>query len=308
MNELPFFNRLLGRQVELPPISEATFEALVDVIQCVVSEAVNVLGFSGVFVVFDNLENLTESELGAALISFRDTLFSIDKIWWILIGQSGLGSLVQALDPRVFERITGSGIEMQPVRLSELEEAIAKRVTAFHVAENGKAPLPETVHRELFEASSGEMRFVFKYSHSICTKFVERLRAEVVKVLTENGEKVTKESVADRFNVAIGEDMIQEQIDEEVAMSILKDIVRSEIDGLFLKPKEIQVLKQVGDKGRARASDYRDFGIKTMQDFSSNYLSKMWSQKLLIREQEGRSVYYRLRGASRLYFELGLNS
>ena len=89
------------------------------------------------------------------LISFRDTLFSIPNLWWVLIGQSGLGSLIQSLDPRVFERISGSGIEVRPIELDELDKAIAIRVSRFHKSGSAKAPLPIETHKQLFEASFG---------------------------------------------------------------------------------------------------------------------------------------------------------
>ena len=43
-----------------------------------------------------------------------------------------------------------------------------------------------------------------------------------------------------------------------------------------------------------------------MQDFSSNYLTKLYHQNLLTREQEGKAVKYRLRGIAQLSYTFGL--
>jgi hypothetical protein len=239
------------------------------------------------------------------LISFRDTVFSISNIWWVLIGQSGLGSLIQSLDPRVFERISGSGIEIKPVELEELDRAISLRVSRFHNSGKEVAPLPKTTHAELFQASFGEMRFVFKYSNSICVKFVEGMRASVMGAFKG---KPLQDRLRLAIDEAIASHMINHQIPHERAVEYLKAIIQAELGGLFLKSKEKEVLVKIGQIGKARASDYKEFSIKTMQDFSSNYLTKMWQQHLLVREQEGRAVYYRLRGIAMLSHKFGLLS
>jgi len=134
------FGGNFGRSVDLPGIADATLEMIADALSVISSEVVSVLGFSSCVIALDNLENLSDEELGRMLISFRDTLFSIPSLWWILIGQSGLGSLIQSLDPRVFERTTGSGIEIKPIELDEFDQAIAARVSKFHKSGQGKAP------------------------------------------------------------------------------------------------------------------------------------------------------------------------
>lgn len=304
--EILGFGGSFGRHVELPSVNDISFESITDAITCLVSEVVSVFAFEGVVIALDNLENLEEETLGRLLISFRDTLFSIENLWWILIGQSGLGSFVQSLDPRVFERMTGSGIEIKPITLDELDEAIRRRVQRFHTRPEGKAPLPKSIHKVLFEASFGEMRFVFKYSNTICTKFVEDLRDKVTKMGRSQKIEITRPAITELFDKAIGTHLVENQIAHEQALALLKQIIKSELDGLFLKDKEKKVLHAIGEKGKARAKDYKDFGVKTMQNFSSNYLSKFRHQNLLIREQEGRAVNYRLRGVAQISSSFGL--
>jgi len=298
-----------GRTAQLPKSSDASFEAIADALSAISSEIVTTLGFESTVVALDNLENLSEEQLGSMLISFRDTLFSIPNVWWILIGQSGLGSLIQSLDPRVFERTAGSGIEVRPIELGELHEAIAIRVSKFHRSKGGKPPLTEETHKRLYEASFGEMRFVFKYSNSICAKFVENVREGVLNtpaMKASQSKPQFKKIFEAALNVAIGQMLINSQMTHQQAASNLRKIVESELRGLYLNNKEIAVLEAIGKSGQARASEFKNFPVRSMQDFSSNYLTKLHRQSLLTRKQEGRAVNYRLRGIAQLCHSFGL--
>lgn len=299
----------IGRSVTLPPISNATFEALADAVCALSSEVDNYLHKDCAVIALDNIENLDEKTLGNILISFRDTLFSVPNLWWVLVGQSGLGSLIQSLDPRVFERTAGSGIEIKPIELEEMHEAISLRVKKFHRSRNGAAPLSKKMHEKLYTASFGEMRFVFKYSNSICTKHVETTRNEVLN--SDEFKKMQsnpgfKDEFTKVLNEVIAHHMINSHIPDLTADGHLRRIVESELSGYQLKNKEKEVLRIIGERGKARASDWKDFSLKSMQDFSSNYLSKLYHQNLLVRKQEGRAVNYRLRGIAHLAESCGL--
>lgn len=148
------------------------------------------------------------------------------------------------------------------------------------------------------------MRFVFKYSNAICVKFVEDLRKRVIAFQKAKGG--SSGGFEEALNNVIASDMINNQIPHETAIANLRKIVESELNGLFLKPKEKQVLKTIGDQGNARASDFKKYSLKTMQDFSGNYLTRFYQQNLLVREQEGRAVNYRLRGIALLSHSFGL--
>lgn len=299
----------LGRTSQLPKASDASFEAIADAVMAMSSEAVATLGFHSVAIALDNLENLSDEQLGSMLISFRDTLFSIPNVWWVLIGQSGLGSLIQSLDPRVFERTTGSGIEIRPIEIGELHEAIAIRVSRFHNSKGGKSPLTEETHKRLYEASFGEIRFVLKYSNSICAKFVEEARHQVLSLPTIKAlqnKPQFKKAFETAINTSIGRALIDKQLAHSKAASFLRKIVENELQGLYLNGKEMAVLEALGKAGHARASDFKSFPVRSMQDFSSNYLTKLHRQNLLTRKQEGRTVTYRLRGIAQLSHAFGL--
>lgn len=287
------FGGNFGREVTLPSASEISFEGLRDAIEAVVSGIVEKLGFDGTFVALDNIENLDDSQLGKLLITFRDTLFMIPHVWWVLIGQSGLGSLIQTLDPRVSDRLSGTGLELQPLSFEQLEEAIGLRVKRFSKYPNPNSPLPTEIHRRLYDAAHGEIRFVFRYSHEICTKFVQWVRQQVKGGATAN---------------LIASELINNQIPTQLADQLLREIVTQEFDGLSLRPQDRKILRTIAEKGEARPREYAEFGLNSTQDFYSNYISKLHSQHLLSRRQQGKAVYYRLRGIAAMAFELGLLS
>lgn len=79
----------------------------------------------------------------------------------------------------------------------------------------------------------------------------------------------------------------------------MKNIITEEFNVLHLSTKEKLVLKKIGELSKVKSSDYslfNPYGIKTMQLFTSNYLTKFHEQYLLQKRQEGKVLTYELRG------------
>lgn len=289
-----------GREVNLPSISETTYETLVELLTTISEDIVNELGFSSSFIVLDNIENLHTEDLEYCLTTFRDTLFTIPNIWWVLIGQSGLSSLIQTTTPKVFQRLSSS-IELKPISIENLIRAVDLRVARFHVGQKGTSPISKKIYLKLFESSNGEIRFVFNYCHDICINLVQTVRQYVVQKDIKGMKK--------NFDELMGDYIVDKQIDDNFANSCLERIIKEEFHGLHLTQKDKQVLKRIGELKRVKPSDYQLFknlGITTMQGFMKNYLSKLHEQYLLQRRQEGKTVTYELRGISVFTLEYGL--
>lgn len=289
-----------GREVNLPSSAEVTFETLVEILRNLAQEVINQLGLTGSFIALDNIENLHEEDLKDYLATFRDTLFLIPNIWWVVIGQSGLSSLIQSSNPKVFQRLSGS-IELKPISVEDLIKAVNIRVSRFHDSVKfGKSPITTEVYLKLFESSNGEIRFVFKYCQTICIHLVQSVR----NILKSKNALIDDKS----FHKEMGKFLIKQQIDNEYSMLCLKEIIEEEFDGLFLSVTEKQVLKQIGELHKVKPSDFqkfKDFGIKTMQKFTKDYLTKLRDLNLLLRRQEGKIVTYELRGISVFAIEFG---
>ncbi len=285
------------RPVTLPPaFSNVDFESLQDILRVIVEEIVLDLGFHGTFIVLDNIENLEKEEIVKLFVGFRDTLFSLPKIWWIIIGQAGLSSLIKTEVPKVYERLSGVGLDLQPIALPEMHEAIEKRVQRFHESGDGKAPLPEVVHRLLYSVSDGEIRFVFKYSQEICTQFIAGIRA---KLLKQTRSRLTPAMLDD----ALGRVLVKGLIPTDMAMGVLKHIVKQEIQTLAITAKERSILAMIGKNGSARASDFLSYDVESPGVFSSNYLIKLYKGSLLVRSMQGKSFVYQLSAMLRLAAE-----
>lgn len=292
------FGGNFGSTLNLPRLSEASFENIQESIEYLVSDVSKKLKFSGIFVALDNVENIDDQQLGDLLISLRDTLFSIDNVWWILIGQSGLGTLIQTLDSRVYDRITGSGLELKPISLESLLTAIGLRIERYHEAEKKTVLLPEVVYKHLYTASNGELRFTFKYCSSILIKIITWARTS----LAEQGRALNEEAILS----VIGGMLIDGEFSPFEIEAFLQEIIRGELSNLALRPKDKKIISYLKANGSVRPKEYEAVGFKNINDFLQNYLKVLLSKDLLIREQAGREVRYRLRGLSFLAAEYEL--
>lgn len=290
-----------GQEVHLPNLKDATFETLAELIKTLALEVKSELKFEGSFIVLDNLENLHPDDLSDVLITFRDTLFTTTNIWWILIGQSGLYSLIQSTNPKVAQRISGS-LELKPITIENLINAVNIRVKKFHTYQSeGKSLISEEVYLKLFKCSNGEIRFVFNYCSQICVEFVQTVR----KFMTL--EKLKIDDVS--FDKFIGKYITKKEINNDFALLCLKNIITDEFEGLYLTNVEKAVLKKIGELIKVKPSDFKEFksfGVGTLQQFTNNYLVKMADQNLLLRRQEGKNVTYELRGVASLSLEYEL--
>lgn len=290
----------VGREVHLPSINETTYETLVEIIGTLASEVKNHLKFESSFIVLDNIENLHEDDLSDCLTTFRDTLFTIPGIWWVLIGQSGLSSLIQTSNPKVFQRLSSS-IELKPISIENLIKAVDIRVVRFHSTKSiGSSPITKEIYLKLFDSSNGEIRFVFKYCEAMCINLVQTIRKSILSKKLKFNDEV--------FDSLMGEHLVNEQIENEFAISCLKNIISEEFEGFYLEQDDKYVLRRIGEFKKIKPNDYtefKEFGIKTMQSFTKNYLVKFNSQNLLFRRQEGKVVTYELRGISIFALEYG---
>jgi hypothetical protein len=295
------FGGHLGRTSTLPSFDDASFEAMCDAISAVVAEIVTQLDFDGVFMPLDNIENLDDDQLAKLLISFRDTLFDIPRVWWVLIGQSGLGSLIQTIDPRVWERVSGTGLELDSLPIEMVHGAIERRVQRFSLAGHDKSPLPISIHEKLYQASRGELRYTLKKSTDICIQVIADFR----RTAMEHANKLGLVRPED-FATFAASRLVDGQIPEHMAETALKEIVSREFEQLGLTTRERRVLKRIADRTELRPRDYEQVGYNSSQQFYTNFLSKFHSQQLLYRRQEGKPVYYGLRGIALMAANYGL--
>lgn len=157
----------MGRTVSA--VSAATVEICSDILANIAEECFNVLGVDGLFVCLDNAETLSPDSLAELLKDIRDSLLSIRRIWWIIIGPSDLYSQIQKHNVAVAQRIVGNGIELENLTGSEFHGLIQRRIRAYGKRDEAQAPLSLRTHQLLHDAAAGELRFALKTGHDILT-------------------------------------------------------------------------------------------------------------------------------------------
>lgn len=286
---------------DAPPVSESTLENWKDVLSVVASEVRERLKYQGIFVVLDNAETVDNEHLASLMMSFRDTLFTVAGIWWVFIGQSGLYSLIDATDKRISQRIQGTGLEVAPLSAKQLHEVVERRVRRFRAREDAVSPISHEVHSRLYDASKGEIRFVLKTSDALIRRVIANFRKDVAKIVKD----VPETGFEDKFVDILSKRLVEGQVPDKYIKACLRDLTFESLRDLRLRKSELAVLQAIGE-GEARAKDHARFRVGTMQDFSANYLTKMFRSGLLHRRQAGRAVYYSLRGFAALAHEYGL--
>jgi len=197
----------------------------------------------------------------------------------------------------------GSGVEIPPLTAPELHELIGRRVRHYRSREGVSSPISLVVLQKLFDASVGEIRMVLKLADDLVRRIVASFRASVAEQLPE---ATSSSEFSERFDQVLGEALASGALPDALVETHVRNMIEEQLGALSLRPKEPKFLNMLGAEGEARAKDHNEYKVKSMQDFSSNYLSKLFKMNLLHRRQAGRAVYYRLRGLPALAHSYGL--
>jgi len=299
------FGATIGGTITVPTINEVSFEKLKVVIELVASEFTASFDFNGCIMVLDNLENLESEKLINLLIAFRDTIFTINNIWWVLIGQSGLASFIQGKEPKVFQKIT-SNIELSPITVQELEKAVSSRVNKFRSSNNkGNSPISKNIYNKLYNSSNGEIRFVFNYCSQICVRFFINAKLHIKEKHPEIDDQSNHEQNK-IFNNVVGDFLQDDVIPDSLANNILKEIIRESFEAFQLTESERSFLRTLGELKQITLNDYEKFSIASQEVFKSKFLQKFYENNFLLKKQEGTTDKYELRGLPLLAQEFNL--
>jgi hypothetical protein len=200
---------------------------------------------------------------------YRDTLFSIKGVWWVLIGQKGLYDLIQAEAPRVSQRIKGTETTLEGLSWSDFHLAIDARKEHFKTRPDAIAPIGDGLLKTLFDASMGEIRYVFQMADAIVTD-------------------------------AIAEDPKLTAIPPEFADQLLRDSVLSQIRKAHLSAREKRVLKKICEGGAVRPKEYKEYGFQNAPNFIQSTLQPLQEKGLVSRSTQGNAAIYSPRSLARL--------
>lgn len=312
----------INRNIAVPDISSVSFEAVQVILECVAVEATTHLDLAGVAIAIDNVEVLGKQKVQEILMTFRDTLFMVPRIYWILIGLDEIARYVKSEISRVGQRLIGT-IQLPPLSFRELHEAVECRVDWFHAMGGGKAPLPSDIHERLYNASFGEIRFVFYYSNIICINAILNVRRKAIAQI-EKAKKINEELLSgplnklmqiagenieefeDALDLFLGSVLSYGQIKSDTAEYMLKNIITDELTELRLTLKEKEVLRTIGKNNVVRQQDYEIYGIRDEVCFAEQYLLKLRNINQLHAQEIGGELQYQLKGISALAYEYNL--
>lgn len=231
--------------------------------------------FRGCILAIDNIEMVDPSYVIDLLNKYRDTLFNIPGLWWVLIGQKGLYDLINADAPRVAQRIKGEETTLSGLQWEDFQLAIAARMSAFSTRKGAVGPIGEDLLKKLFDASAGEIRYVFQMADQIATD-----------AIAENPSLTT--------------------IPPEFAEALLQKSVKEQIERLSLSVKEHRVLRKICEERETRPKNYKDYGFQNAPNFIQSTLQPLQEKGLLTRSIQGNAALYSPRSLARLAHSFGL--
>jgi hypothetical protein len=294
-----------GYQVSLPPVGDATLATWRNILHAIAIEVREILKVDGFTVCLDNAETLTYVELVRLLMSYRDTLFVIKGVWWIIIGPSELYKQIDALDRRVSQRISGSGVELSHLSIDEFHDLINRRVKVYRKRDDAVSPLSKNLHDLLFQAACGEVRFVLDTADKLVQKIVKNVRTDAMQRMPA---KAASHEVLERvMTEALKAKLIDNQIPDELALRILKEMVQEAMSALRKTPDGAARLQTIGN-GSITKNDHARFGFASPDEFLATFLETLRLQGLLGRQAGATMHSYRLKGFAWLANDFGMLS
>ncbi|MCL4518151.1 MAG: ATP-binding protein [Thaumarchaeota archaeon] len=234
-------------------------------------------GYEAGIVAINNMDVLPDKVVIDFLNSSRDLLLSVRHVWWILIAGPGLFATLETTAPRVSELVNGKPVILEAMSLEDVKLAIKTRIGKFRKDKSTVQPIPDEIVDLLYDASSGEIRYIFKR----LTDVVYEFRPKYPSV---------------------------RQIPKDVAIQLAYVLAKQKFDSKNLTQRESDVLKQMVSAKSFRIKDYKKFGYKTPQ--ALDYIvSKFLGRKLLRRlEKKHREVVYSTTGDVNLVFQFQNNA
>jgi hypothetical protein len=244
--------------------ADVTVEVLASKLALLAREVSELEPYRGIVVALDNIELVDSEDLVRLLNRYRDTLFATANVWWVLIGQRGLFDLIDAESPRVAQRIKGTETTLEGLSWDDFHLAVSARIEHFRTRPDAIGPLGEQLLRLLFDASAGEIRYVFKMADQIVSDAVAR-----EPMLT---------------NVA-----------PDLAETMLTESVRQQVARLGLGARDARILREISERGAVRPKDYKELGFQNAPNFLQSALQPLQEKGLIGKSTQGNAAVYSLR-------------
>jgi len=231
------------------------------------------VGYSSIIVTLDNFDIISEESITGFLNSMRDTLISRNNIWWIIIGQKGLSSILAKEIPRVSGMITGKSIIINALTVDEVNNMIDLRYKNLKLSKKKvELIIPREVINVLYDVTKGDTRDILKKTTDMIYSF-------------------------------IGDYPSQKTIPEKVAKKMLYDDSKNKIESAKLTKLQLEKLEKMVKIGTFQPSDFKKLELESSQAVNK-YVRKFTPLGFLIKnETAGKEVYYRTTGDVNIYFD-----
>jgi len=248
-----------GRTVS--PVSATTVEVCADILGKIADEFYREAGVDGLFICLDNAESIGADNLAELLKDLRDSLLSLPRIWWIIIGPSNLYAQIQEHNKAVSQRIIGQGIELDCLTGQGFHDLIQRRVRAYGIRPEAKAPLSQNVHQRLHDAAAGELRFSLKMGHDALVEMNAQMYKYVQDQYTSQGKKPQTAAILSGVKALLKERMggTEQFPDSYTDAAIVKTSVKA-LRRLDLQAHLAAALQQLGAQTFS-LSDLTNLGV-----------------------------------------------
>lgn len=231
--------------------------------------------FKGIIIPIDNFDIVDEKTILSFLNTMRDTLIDRQHIWWIIVGQKGLSSLIENNAHRVSEVITGKPVVLESMSLKEINDMIDLRYKFLKKSKEVEKIIPDEIIKILYLVSKGEARYILK-------RITDMIYAFMTEFPTEK------------------------KISLNVAKKMLYDDAKTRIENADLTSRKTVILQKMSSLGAFQSKDYKKLKLNNAPaviDYVEQFRAKGFITKI---ETTGKSVYYRTRGDVNIYFNENL--
>ena len=216
----------------------------------------------GIFLVIDNLDLLSKQRLVKLINEARDSLFNIDYIFWILIGDLDTGKIIKNYNKRVVSYINGNIMKLGKLKYEYFLSIIQERAKFFRLSEDRLSDILEYRKRMLKER---ERSMVVKPA-------TIPLSENIIKMIYGFAHNELRESF--RICSAIIKRGYQRVIQygfipDPLAYNLFYEFCESEVSDEDLTQQDKNLLSKIYRKESVINGDYKIFGYSTAQGFNS---------------------------------------
>lgn len=256
----------------------------------------------GVFMLIDNIDIVKEFELIRVLNEIRDSYFSMEHVYWILVGQRGLSEIISSKSRRLGGYINGTELHIEKLQPRMFLRAIEERQSAFTIKDQKKlkefkdlrrkralqnnlnkpdikelpnimyldkysdfhifAPVDESTHLMIYDFTHRELRESFKVCYEICLRAQEYIKSHG-------------------------------QLSLRLAMNYMIEYCDSMTSFIDLKGSDIEILQKIYLMNGVTNGKYKDFNYKSASGFDS-MLRNFENKGLLIKKARDGVKFYEI--------------